>query len=112
MIQEGWVALIKAQENYDESKNVKYSTFAYCWVEGQISNILKRDTQTKIAEYQYGEVTKSESVEKKARLLKELEELSERDLKILNLYAEGYTQKELKRTFFGHDSKECGAYIR
>ncbi len=95
MIQEGWVALIRASKNFDEAQGVRYSTFAYCWVESRISNTLKKDAQTKIAEYGYGENMKFESIEKKAHLLKELEELSERDRKILEMYAEGYTQEEI-----------------
>ncbi len=95
MIQEGWIGLLQSAESYDQDKEVKYSTFAYYRTEGQILSALRSDAQTKMAEYGYGKNTQFESIEKKAHLLKELEELSERDRKILNLYASGHTQDEI-----------------
>lgn len=95
MIQEGWIGLLQSAESYDQDKGVKYSTFAYYRTEGQILSALRSDAQTKMAEYGYGKNTQFESIEKKAHLLKELEELSERDRKILEMYAEGYTQEEI-----------------
>jgi len=42
LIQEGMVALIEAVDRYDPSRNIKFSTFAYYRVKGQMANFLQR----------------------------------------------------------------------
>lgn len=96
-IQIGWVALIEAAKRFDYTRNVKYSTFAHRWVEGEISNALKRNAQTKIAEYEYDRDKFETSIEKEAFAIHKMEQLSEREREILNLYAEGYSTREIAR---------------
>lgn len=42
LIQEGMVALIEAVDRFDPSRNIKFSTFAYYRVKGQMANFLQR----------------------------------------------------------------------
>jgi RNA polymerase sporulation-specific sigma factor len=43
LFQVGYMGLIKAAKKYDESKNVKFSTYASAWIDGYIRNFIRGD---------------------------------------------------------------------
>ncbi|MEZ0535961.1 sigma-70 family RNA polymerase sigma factor [Caldicellulosiruptoraceae bacterium PP1] len=44
LLQEGNLAIIQAINNYDPSKNIKFITYAYYWIERNIQRCIIRDT--------------------------------------------------------------------
>ncbi len=48
MYQVGMIGLLNAYKNYDESKNVKFSTYAYNYILGEISKYVREDRSIKI----------------------------------------------------------------
>lgn len=49
LYQEGVIGLIDALENYDETKNVKFSTYAFPYVVGKVSNFVRENKNIKIS---------------------------------------------------------------
>ena len=43
LFQEGFIALIKAEKKFDETRNVKFSTFAYHYIYGLCLNYIKKE---------------------------------------------------------------------
>lgn len=48
LFQEGVIGLIKAHKNYDRSYNVKFTTYAYTYILGEMLNYIDRDKGLKI----------------------------------------------------------------
>ena len=44
LFQVGSIGLLKAYKNYDKNSNVKFSTFAYKYVFGEIISYIKKDS--------------------------------------------------------------------
>lgn len=49
LYQEGKMGLIDAYENFDETKNVKFSTYAFPYVVGKVSNYVRENKNIKIS---------------------------------------------------------------
>lgn len=49
LYQEASIAIIHALKNYDESKNVKFSTYAFPYIVGKISNYVRENKNIKIS---------------------------------------------------------------
>ena len=49
LYQVGVIGLLKAYENYDENKNVKFSTYAFDYIRGEILSYLKKDNPIKVS---------------------------------------------------------------
>ena len=49
LYQVGIIGLLKAYENYDESKNVKFSTYAFDYIRGEMLSYIKKDNPIKVS---------------------------------------------------------------
>ena len=49
LYQVGIIGLLKAYENYDESKNVKFSTYAFDYIRGEMLIYIKKDNPIKVS---------------------------------------------------------------
>lgn len=49
LFQVGWIGLNEAYRNYDPSKNTKFSTYAYTYIFGQMSRLVREDKGIKIS---------------------------------------------------------------
>ena len=65
LFQVGCVGLINAYKKYDESYNTKFSTYAYPFILGEISNYVKKDKGIKISR----EIGKINSMIERASIL-------------------------------------------
>lgn len=53
LIQEGFLAIYKAVEKFDTSKNIKFSTYAYNWVNKYMQTYIRKNTKECIIEDNY-----------------------------------------------------------
>lgn len=95
MIQEGWIALMLSAKRYDNQYDVKFSTFAYPRVEGRIIRTIGKEIKNSQAEAQYNQEVFADSVERVAHVSKEFEKLNEQEQRILELYAEGHSFRDI-----------------
>lgn len=65
LYQVGWMGLIKASKNYNESFGIKFSTYAYKYIKGEMSKLVREDKLIKINR----ELTKLNLKIEKARIL-------------------------------------------
>ena len=65
LYQVGWMGLIKASKNYKESFGIKFSTYAYKYIKGEMSKLVREDKLIKINR----ELTKLNLKIEKARIL-------------------------------------------
>ena len=49
LYQVGIIGLLKAYENYDEDKNVKFSTYAFDYIRGEMLSYIKKDNPIKVS---------------------------------------------------------------
>lgn len=65
LYQVGWMGLIKANKNFDESFGIKFSTYAYKYIKGEMSKLVRED---KLIKYNR-ELTKLNLKIEKAKIL-------------------------------------------
>ena len=51
LMQEGMIGIIKAVDNYDETKDTKFSTYAVYWIKKYILDYIAKDSNLSFTEY-------------------------------------------------------------
>lgn len=51
LMQEGMIGVIKAVDNYDQTSDAKFSTYAVYWIKKYILNYISKDTNSVFSEY-------------------------------------------------------------
>lgn len=103
MIQIGWEKLLGIQENWDEDRGAKFTTFAYIAIKNKILDRIRfwNDRTKYEVSYSNNELLKREAlseedvVSRVAEFEYKIENLPRRQQKVASLYMEGYTQEEI-----------------
>lgn len=103
LIQIGWEKLLEAQKSWDESKQAKFTTFAYIVVKNRILDRIRfwNDRTKYEKSYSNNELLKRKAlvendvVSEIAEFEYKIESLPDRQRKVASLYMEGYTQEEI-----------------
>ena len=77
LFQAGCIGLVKAYRKYDPSKNVKFTSYAYKYILGEISNIVREDRILPISKEKYSLNKKIETT--KSFLTQELQRIPTND---------------------------------
>jgi len=104
LIQEGLIALLRAQKTYKGNKGAKFETYASICIRNRLIDILRKEnTKTYIESTQITEIPdtdyKIELVEKEEILKNVLKTCTEIERAILNSYLQGFSYTEIAKIF-------------
>ncbi len=96
LIQEGWIALLQAGDNYDKGFNKDFAWYAFYWVNQRLGRIVDENIDKERHETSWEKNYEIEDKKEPATRFDEfIDELSQAEQDIIRMTIEGYTQKEI-----------------
>lgn len=112
LLQNGFIGLWKACKNFNENAETSFSSFAYSCIKNEMNIILRKENEYNLIDEEFCfELTedKSQNFDERLDFLIDIrnEANKHKNKKIFNLWANGYTQKEIGNIVGKSQSRVC-----
>ncbi|MCL2570723.1 MAG: sigma-70 family RNA polymerase sigma factor [Firmicutes bacterium] len=103
LIQEGMIALIRAQRTFREELGIKFETYASNCIKNRIIDIIRKESgapaESKIEADETAKADPMDLIEKKEIIATVLEKCTDIERAVFNSYIQGYSYQEIAKIF-------------